>query len=201
MTSTRTLILETLRTRHRATTAELVRIADVNPSGIRYHLRRLAAEGLVVRTGRRIVDGRGRPAEVYELADQPDNIAPLAGHLLDRDGGNETAMARLAAAFAPHRGDRSAHITQRLVAAMAILNRLNYQARWEPDPEGPQVIFGHCPFMEIIHEHPELCVMDRLMLERLTGEKADQVEKLVANNEGALHCRFAIRPQIRPQRS
>jgi predicted ArsR family transcriptional regulator len=131
---------------------------------------------------------------VYELSEQPDNLAALASHLLDRDGGNEMGMARLAAAFAPSRADGKAQITQRLVAAMAKLNRLNYRARWEPDPKGPQVIFAHCPFSEIIEEHPELCVMDRLMLERLTGEKIEQIEKLEMNNEGALQCRFVINP-------
>lgn len=192
MTSTRNTILETLRVRHQATTEELARLADVTESNVRHHLRKLGSEGLIVKTGRRIVAGRGRPAEVYELADQPENLAALAGHLLDRDRGGEMAMQRLAAAFAPGRGDRSAHITRRLVAAMGVLNRLNYRARWEPDPEGPQVIFAHCPFAEIINEHPELCVMDRLMLERLTGERAEQVEKLEMNNEGVLLCRFVV---------
>jgi predicted ArsR family transcriptional regulator len=194
MTSTRKTIFETLRSRHQATTEELARLADVTESNVRHHLRKLAAEGLVVKTGRRIVAGRGRPAEVYELSEQPDNLAALASHLLDRDGGNEMGMARLAAAFAPSRADGKAQITQRLVAAMAKLNRLNYRARWEPDPKGPQVIFAHCPFSEIIEEHPELCVMDRLMLERITGGGAEQIEKLEANNEGALQCRFVINP-------
>jgi len=192
MTSTRKTIIETIRSRHQVTTDELARLAEVTESNVRHHLRKLITEGLVVKTGRRIVSGRGRPAEVYELAEQPDNIAALASHFLDQNGGNEMGMARLAAAFAPARADDRAHITQRLVSAMAKLNRLNYRARWEPDPEGPQVIFAHCPFIEIIDEHPELCVMDRFILERITGGGAVQIEKLEANNEGALQCRFRI---------
>jgi predicted ArsR family transcriptional regulator len=194
MTSTRTIILNSLHSRRYVTSAELARLADVTMTAIRYHLRKLASEGLVVKTGRRIVEGRGRPAEVYALADQPSNIAALAGHLLDRNGGNEMGLARLAAAFARHRADERTHITQRLVEAMGILDRLHYRPRWEPDPDGPQVIFGHCPFAEIIDQHPELCMMDRLMLERLTGERVEQTEKLVAKNEGALLCRFAVAP-------
>jgi predicted ArsR family transcriptional regulator len=192
MPSTRQIILETLHARRQVTTEELARLAEVTEAAVRHHLRRLIAEGLAVKTGRRIVAGRGRPAEVYEPAHQPENLAALASHLLDWNGGNEMGMRRLAAAFAGNQADRGAHITRRLVTAMGVLNRLNYRARWEPDPDGPQVIFAHCPFMEIIHEHPELCVMDRFILERLTGERAEQVEKLAANNEGVLLCRFAI---------
>jgi predicted ArsR family transcriptional regulator len=193
MASSRQVILETLRIRRQVTSEELALAAEVSEAAVRHHLRRLIAEGLAVKTGRRIVAGRGRPAEVYEPADQPENVAALASHLLDWNGGDETGMDRLAAGFVPAPAERTGHITRRLVAAMGALNRLNYRARWEPDPDGPVVIFSHCPYKEIIGDHPELCVMDRFILERLTGERAEQVEKLKANKEGVLLCRFVVR--------
>lgn len=193
MKSTRNRILEIMETRQRIGSQELARLTHVTPANIRHHLRQLAAEGLIRKTGENLVEGRGRPTPLYTLVHPRSNITGLAGHLLDMldmlDG--EEALRALAKAFSPQQADFRRHITQRLVNAMRRLEQLNYLPRWEALPNGPEVILGHCPFSDIIADHPELCRMDALLLERLLGTSVAQIEKLARNDEGTVICRFS----------
>ena len=192
MKTTRERILEILDTRQRMTTSELARLTHVTPADIRHHLRNLAGEGLVRRTGEALVEGRGRPAPLYALAQPRGNLAGLAGHLLDAASPDPSFPDSIARRFAPAEPDLTRHITQRLVRAMGRLADLEYQPRWEAHPNGPQVILGRCPYREIIAEHPELCAIDAALLERLLGQKAVQTDKLVRTSEGHFVCRFSI---------
>lgn len=67
---------------------------------------------------------------------------------------------------------------------------MNYHARWEAGAEGPRVIFGHCPYAAIIARHPDLCRMDKALLEEWMGRSADQFAKIEI--EGSLVCVFGI---------
>ncbi len=73
---------------------------------------------------------------------------------------------------------------------------MNYNARWEAHAEAPQVLLGHCPYRAIIQEHPELCKMDKYLLESLLDQQVDQIAKLEKDNQGIKWCVFALRPQL-----
>ncbi len=182
-----------METRQQVDSQELARLTHVTPANIRHHLRQLVAEGLIRKTGDKLIDGRGRPAPLYTLEHPRSNVAGLVTHLLNLVRDQPGQLQELAAGFTPKDADVSRHITVRLVNAMQQLEQLNYQPRWEALPNGPEVILGHCPFSEIIAAHPELCRMDGHMLKRLLGEPVEQIEKLERNEEGMVTCRFRFK--------
>jgi predicted ArsR family transcriptional regulator len=67
---------------------------------------------------------------------------------------------------------------------------MNYHARWEAGPQGPRLIFGHCPYAEIIEKHPELCRMDEALIRQLMGDSALQMFKI--GTDGSVTCVFAL---------
>jgi len=73
------------------------------------------------------------------------------------------------------------------------LNEMSYQARWEASPEGPRVIFGHCPYAAILAENPELCRMDAVFLTARIGQSMKQIARLERSPQGLSHCIFAMR--------
>ncbi len=87
---------------------------------------------------------------------------------------------------------RSASLTQRLAATVQDLNHLNYQARWEAHAQGPRLILEHCPYAAILKNHPEICQIDRFLLQELTGVPVAQTERLALDERGAPFCRFAL---------
>jgi predicted ArsR family transcriptional regulator len=67
---------------------------------------------------------------------------------------------------------------------------MNYHPRWEAGPQGPRLIFAHCPYAAIIQKHPELCRMDQHLLEKLMGDSAGQLFKI--GKDASSICVFAI---------
>jgi predicted ArsR family transcriptional regulator len=100
----------------------------------------------------------------------------LAGAVADRVGGEDLEQPMAA----------------RLALAVKKLNGLHHQARWEAGPEGPRVIFAHCPYSAVIARHPELCAMDAGLLNALTGQPAQQTAKI--GTPGSSRCVFQIGP-------
>jgi len=82
--------------------------------------------------------------------------------------------------------------TQRLNRSIRDLNQLHYQARWEAHKEGPLLIFWHCPYFSIMPEHPELCQMDKYLLEMLIQSRVEPISKLVKDKWGNTACNFRI---------
>ena len=66
-------------------------------------------------------------------------------------------MEALAKRLAGDSGFSSQPIARRLNSSVEKLNQMNYHARWEAGPQGPRLIFGHCPYAALIGKHPELC--------------------------------------------
>ncbi len=81
-------------------------------------------------------------------------------------------------------------VTKRLVRAVARLNELHYQARWEASAAGPRAILGHCPYAAIVAEYTELCRMDAFLLETMFSSSVTQTAKLQLNDKGLPYCAF-----------
>jgi hypothetical protein len=88
--------------------------------------------------------------------------------------------------------DRATNLTQRLAASVQRLNQMNYQARWEAHARGPRLILEHCPYAAILKSHPEMCQIDRHLLQELSGATVVQTECLALDERGAPFCRFAL---------
>jgi predicted ArsR family transcriptional regulator len=84
------------------------------------------------------------------------------------------------------------HLMRRLARCVDRLNGLHYHARWEAHAAGPRIILGHCPYITIINEHPELCRMDALLLQGQLDHAVEQLVKLETSERGLRYCVFAV---------
>jgi predicted ArsR family transcriptional regulator len=199
MASTRQLILEHLQRRFPASAVDLSRALGLTAANIRHHLAILVKEGALADSSVRPAQGRGRPARLYSLAGQArsHNLGGLASALLDgflEDyGDNQAALHSLAERMAvTTQQSGPSTLTRRLNLAVSRLNQLKYEARWEARTRAPQVIFGHCPYAEILDEHPELCRLDAHLLEALLGSPVSQTDRLAQDKIGRTFCRFSL---------
>jgi predicted ArsR family transcriptional regulator len=163
----------------------------MSPATVRHHLRVLVADGRLEMVFGRGRDKRGRPEKVYSLPSSAlgNNLAALSDAVLS-EAGNTVQMNALAKRIAGDSIFVNQPIAKRLNASIENLNRMNYHARWEAGPQGPRMIFGHCPYAAIIGKHPELCQMDEALLEQWMGDGVTQIFKI--GKEGSSSCVFAL---------
>jgi len=196
--TTRSRILDHFRKHQTATVRELSRLMGSTGANIRHHLAVLESNYLIEVIGTR-KESRGRPMHIYGLSRRMlgDGLDQLAGALMDvwlgeaadeiRDAGLRSVAEWLAG-----EADVKAPVMKRLVRAVERLNELHYQARWEASAAGPRLTLGYCPYMAIITEHPELCRMDELILEKRLGSSVEQTEKLQLSDNGLPFCAFLM---------
>jgi len=200
MQNTRQRILQYLNTHHQATAPELSLTFDLTQANIRHHLEILQQRGIVEVIGQTSPGQRGRPSLVYMLTKtaQANALDELASALLlDRLTGKPpkqrerilSSTARQLAGIAP---DFSKSITIRLGQTVSRLNDLNYKAHWEAHADSPHVVLGRCPYAPILNRHPELCQMDRELINLLSGLDFTQVEKISRQQAGPVNCRFCL---------
>ena len=202
--STREKILSVLMRSPNLTAGELGRILRLTRADIRYHLKLLLAEGVIIQvpaTAAKVRRERGRPAKAYRLSPhtRPD-ILPMLADILLQIGISGSAPEQTA--FLDEIASRLAgaddavssmdNLTAQLNYAIQKINVYPYQARWEAHKNGPHIFFHNCPFAEIISRHPELCSVDQRMLEKLTGLQAIQTGKIDLSGSGALMCTFRL---------
>jgi predicted ArsR family transcriptional regulator len=178
--STRGRVVTLLR-RADFTVDELARELGLTNNGVRAHLATLERDGIVRQSGVvRRESGGGKPAYVYELTQEGENLFPKAYEpvlyqLLDvlpeRLGVDESevllrAVGRLMAKgeTVPTHGPR-----ERLEAAVEVLNELGGLAELEAQ-DGAYVIRGYrCPLAALTQEHPEVCRMVETLITELAG--------------------------------
>ena len=204
MKTSRQRLLEYIRDHRIVTVAELSRVLRMTRSNARHHLAILEQQGLIRVTGERPAErGRGRPARLYGLVEttQAHNLGELSGVLLEllaseRPVGQQPGLyhqvARGLKSANTVESSSSSSLTQRLSHTVQQLNQLNYQARWEAYARGPRLILGHCPYAAILSRHPEMCQIDRHLLQELVGAPVVQTERLALDERGAPYCRFAL---------
>ncbi len=170
----------------------------------RHHLGILRQQGLVTVVGQRPPDGKGRPILLYSPTQQTssDNLTELSSALLQELLADHTpsemaiTLQRVAhrmqkRSSAPVSGSR--HLTQRLLRAIQQLNAWHYQARWEAHATAPRLTLGHCPYAAILPEHPELCNLDKILIEEMLAAPVEQLARLEMDARGLPQCVFAIR--------
>lgn len=190
--STRGRIVVLLR-RSGRTVEELARALGLTDNGVRAHLAVLERDGIARQRGSvRRGSGGGKPAYVYELTSEAEELFPKAyeptlGRLLDilgeRLGPEESEVLlrsvgrRLAEGkTAPAGGTRA-----RLEAAAGVLNELGGLAEVE-ERDGTLVIRGYsCPLAAVTPEHPEVCRMAEALVAEVAGvqvrERCDRGER------------------------
>lgn len=163
------------------TVDELAQELGLTNNGVRAHLAVLERDGVVRQRGVvRRESGGGKPAYVYELTPEAEDLFPKAyepvlQRLLDvlaqRLGPGEAeallrAVGRLMAEgqAAPTDGPRA-----RLEATVRVLNELGGLAELE-EHDGALIIRGYsCPLATVTPDHPEVCRMVETLINELAG--------------------------------
>ncbi len=170
---------------------EIVRALKMSAPTVRHHLRVLTSDGRLEMNSVRGREGRGRPEQVYSIprAALGDNLSALSDALWT-EAGDSVRIEALAKRLVGESSIKSQPVAKRLNLIVEKLNQMNYHARWEAGPQGPRILFGHCPYAAIVGKHPELCQMDAALLKELLGENMQQTSK-IENFQGM--CSFVTR--------
>jgi len=177
--STRGQVVTLLR-RSEHTVEELARALGLTDNGVRAHLAVLERDGIVRQRGSvRRSSGGGKPAYVYELTQEGEDLFPKAyeptlSRLLDvlsDQLGSEESEALLRSVgrrLAEEHTTRADGTHARLEAVVEVLNELGGLAELE-ERDGAVFIRGYsCPLAGVTPDHPEVC----RMAEALVGEVA-----------------------------
>jgi predicted ArsR family transcriptional regulator len=201
MKTTRQRILEYIQSRKTASVDDLSQVLHFTRENIRHHLKQLLAEGLIIEVGKRSAIGRGRPSFLYSLSEQftSHNLDKLASAVLDilfsehpEPEIKDRHIKLIASTLSKTSSINGKNQLKRLLQAVRILNEMNYQARWEAHDDGPRVIFSHCPYAAILHNHPELCQMDVQLLEEMLGMPARLKARIKTGSSRFTHCIFTL---------
>jgi predicted ArsR family transcriptional regulator len=190
--STRGQIVTLLRRSNR-TVEDLARALDVTDNGVRAHLAVLERDGIVRQRGSvRRGSGGGKPAYVYELTQEGEDLFPKAYEptlrrlldvLAERLGPEESeALLRsVGRRLAEEHSTQADGAHARLQAAAGVLNELGGLAELE-EQDGALVIQGYsCPLAAVTPEHPEVCRMAEVLVAEVAGvpvkERCDRGER------------------------
>jgi predicted ArsR family transcriptional regulator len=190
--STRGQIVTLLRW-SKCTVEELARELDLTDNGIRAHLAVLERDGIVRQRGSvRRSSGGGKPAYVYELTQEGEDVFPKAYEptlrrlldvLADQLGPEESeALLRsVGRCLAGEHSMRADGAHARLEAAVEVLNELGGLAELE-ERDGAVFIRGYsCPLAGVTPDHPEVCRMAETLIAEVAGvpvhERCDRGER------------------------
>ncbi len=192
-------ILQYLQRNNEATVKELAALLGVSATAVRDHLVHLQAEGLVDARSERY--GPGRPRLVYTLSEQARSRFPkqydrlitgLLRELIAFEGAEkveqllERVSRRLAEEYAGQM--EGTGMAERLDELRSLLEQRGVPAEVAEARDGIRLFA--CPFYDIAQDHPEVCSMERQMIEYVLGEKL-ALESTI--REGAHTCRFVVR--------
>jgi DeoR family suf operon transcriptional repressor len=202
MVSTREKILAFLKRRGAASAIELSQALKLTPANIRHHLRILQKEGVIMPLCVSQKSSKGRPAGLFALRDQQKahNLERLCSALLQylrsatSPNDQEAYLRLIAQELVAEKGTSpTMTVTQRLILTIQILNEMSYKASWEAHREAPTIKFSHCPYASIIDSFPELCQMDRYLLETLMHFPIETLTTRQISPSGETLCRFRLR--------
>jgi predicted ArsR family transcriptional regulator len=190
--STRGQIVTLLRRSNR-TVEDLAGALDLTDNGVRAHLAVLERDGIVRQRGSvRRSSGGGKPAYVYELTQEGEDLFPKAYEptlrrlldILSDQLGPEESEALLRSVgrrLAEEHSTRADSAHARLEAAVEVLNELGGLAELE-ERDGAVVIRGYsCPLAGVTPDHPEVCRMAESLVAEVAGvpvhERCDRGER------------------------
>ena len=199
-------ILFLLKMRGPATAAALAKVLRITPMGVRQHLARLAADGLVIHGDER--RGVGRPKRHWRLTEKaglrfPDSHAQMTVEILGaakavfgirgldrliRQRERET-LARYKAAM---RGART--IAERVQRLVALRSAEGYMAQCVADPDGGLLLVeNHCPVCAAAQACQGLCRSELDICRSVLGGAAvERTDHILA---GARRCAYRIEPR------
>jgi predicted ArsR family transcriptional regulator len=194
--STRGRIIMLLRRASR-TVDELAQALDLTDNAVRAHLATLERDGFVRQPGER--RGSGKPAYIYELSPDAEQLFPKAyGPILRQllevlseemtTNQVEALMRRTGLRLAEQQHIPPGDLQSRLQMAVKVLNELGGLAELE-QRNGAYYIQGYsCPLAVVVPGHPEVCRLAETLLTEVVGQP---LRECCDGNEPA-RCCFSV---------
>ena len=206
MKSARQRIIDYLVDHKVATASELGHFLNLTPADVRHHISILIQQGSITTSGYKLTRQKGRPARLYALSTPiaRNNLNLFIHYLLSHLSANLSTnsyhqiLKDTAALFVSDIHWETDNLTRRLYHAINYLRNLNYDSSWEARARSPHVILGHCPFAEVVDQHPEMCMFDAYLLQILLGKPVQQIEKLTISSLGIPQCIFSLAENFPP---
>jgi predicted ArsR family transcriptional regulator len=170
----------TLLRRSDRTVEDLAGALDLTGNGVRAHLAILERDGIVRQRGSRRGSGGGKPAYIYELTEEAEDLFPKAYEpvlsrlldvLSDRVGSEESEelLKSVGRRLAEEHSVRTNDARARLESTVEVFNELGGLAELE-ERDGTLVIRGYsCPLAGVTPDHPEVCRMAETLITELAG--------------------------------
>lgn len=180
MNKTRDQILQILLQQPRCTINDLADAVGINPISVRHHISKLEALGQV--TSEEEKHGVGRPRRVYFLTSSgmeefPQRYLTLSIRLLEqlKDTLPEKTVIKLFKEIAADMvDDHTAQIDltrldfkERLSLISTLLENEGFTIEIEETDDGFQIKETSCPYMHVGEEHPEICLVDQTIIEKV----------------------------------
>ncbi|MGJ1364171.1 helix-turn-helix transcriptional regulator [Sphingobacterium spiritivorum] len=194
-----------LKTKGALPLTALAKEMGVTTEGARFHLLKLANEGLVASTTES--KGRGRPQQIWELTPKgqsrfPDTHADLTVNLIRtiRETLGEKALQQIIKANGEEILDRyTQHLSgirdlePRIEALVDIRQREGYMAEYRSEADGEYLfIENHCPICAAATQCQGFCDNELTTFRTVLGTQAtvDRISHIVA---GARRCAYVIK--------
>ena len=194
--STRGRIIMLLR-RDRRTVDELAQILNLTDNAVRAHLATLERDGFVRQSGER--RGNGKPAYMYELSPEAEQLFPKAYGSVLREllgvlsnempaGEVESLMRRTGQRLATQQHLPTGDLQSRLKVAVDVLNELGGLAELKEE-NSTYIIQGYsCPLAAVVPGHPEVCRLAETLVSELVGQPV----KECCDGKEPARCRFSV---------
>lgn len=206
MKSTRERIIQTLLLNPNSTINDLAEAVDINTISVRHHITSLQADGLVLAQEER--HGVGRPRLVYSLTESGAELFPtrylrlvnqlftqLKNRLTKKE--MEKLLTQIALEITSGYGEkiRDLPIDQKLDAIQKFLLKEGFLIEWAK--EGSDYIISEisCPFYHVSQAHPEVCVIDRVILSTLLSAPVKRV-KCILNGDNLCSYLYSLNLEV-----
>ncbi len=210
MKSTREIILHTMLDRNRATIGELADAVGINPISVRHHIAKLEADGMVSSEEER--HGVGRPRRVYFLTEKgmesfPSRYVQMSNRIIEQM--KQSFPADKLKAFFTDMANKVVmeytdqnHLDQMNVEErMDLLKRIfieeGVNVEWDLSGDHYQLRGGNCPYLQIEHVHPEVCMLDHAIIANVLSLPLEKIEVTRQTDD---HCTYIFHSLGQPEK-
>lgn len=201
MKSTRERILQSLLHHPRSTINVLADEIGINPISVRHHLTNLQAEGLISAAEER--HGVGRPRLVYSLTEDglerfPTRYLRLTTRLLSQMKEQlpqpmvSDMFKQVATSLAAEHEQQliGLSVEERLNVMKELLGEEGFVVEWEKQEQDYLIHEITCPYLQVGHVHPEVCIVDQTLISKMLAVPANKIQCILS---GAAHCTYIVK--------
>lgn len=201
MKSTRERILQSLLHHPRSTINVLADEVGINPISVRHHLTNLQAEGLISAAEER--HGVGRPRLVYSLTEDglerfPTRYLRLTTRLLSQMKEQlpqpmvSDMFKQVATSLAAEHEQQliGLSVEERLNVMKELLGEEGFVVEWEKKDQDYLIHEITCPYLQVGHVHPEVCIVDQTLISKMLAVPANKIQCILS---GAAHCTYIVK--------